>query len=656
MSYSIHPSKRPLIAIGVLLAGVGTMICPAFQIRVVAQPPENPTVASDNLQATGIPQPLATPLSSSSSPDDDAISSARTTRAVGTLTGQGTVGNIAKFTGTNAIGNSVMFENGGKVGIGTTTPTGLFSVKGTSASIYPIYSLGVGNAILGSSSGGIGIYGQHTNTTGDQSGVSGETSSTSANAAGVMGTSKATSAGAYSAGVRGANLGTGTAGFGVYGSHAGGGIGVYGLSAAGNGVWGESSNGIGMHGRHTSTSGTYPAILGESNSTAANAIGVQGIINSTSPGTDSAGVRGINNSTGGNGYGVYGSQAGSGVGVYGMTPNGNGVIGRSSTSTGVSGVSTSGFGAAGQSTNNYGLYGESTQSYGVYGTASNAAGVYGISSQSYGIYGTSSQGNGVYGTSSQSDGVYGNASNGAGVRGHSGGYSGVRGDSDGGEGVTGTGHIGVVGNANSVGGGTDGVKGVAFSSNSQSAGIEGNDGNGGNGSGYAGYFYGKVFIQGNLSVTGTLSKGAGSFKIDHPLHPSTEYLSHSFVESPDMMNVYNGNTTTNRKGQAWVTLPNYFQALNRDFRYQLTPMGQFAQVIVGQKIKGNRFLIRTDKPNVEVSWQVTGIRNDAYARQHRIRVEETKLGADRGKYLYPAGFGAGPNRQIGLKAPRLAAR
>ena len=97
-------------------------------------------------------------------------------------------------------------------------------------------------------------------------------------------------------------------------------------------------------------------------------------------------------------------------------------------------------------------------------------------------------------------------------------------------------------------------------------------------SGYAGYFAGRVH------VTGTLSKGGGSFKIDHPLDPENKYLSHSFVESPDMMNIYNGNVTTDANGETEVTLPEWFETLNRDFRYQLTVIGQFAQAIVSEKV------------------------------------------------------------------------
>jgi len=124
---------------------------------------------------------------------------------------------------------------------------------------------------------------------------------------------------------------------------------------------------------------------------------------------------------------------------------------------------------------------------------------------------------------------------------------------------------------------------------------------------------GKVLIGGDLDVGGTLTKGAGAFKIDHPLDPANKYLVHSFVESPDMMNIYNGNIVTDGSGKATVQLPDYFQALNMEFRYQLTVIGAFAQAIINKEVSNNQFEIATNQPNIKVSWQVTGIRHDAYA-------------------------------------------
>lgn len=152
---------------------------------------------------------------------------------------------------------------------------------------------------------------------------------------------------------------------------------------------------------------------------------------------------------------------------------------------------------------------------------------------------------------------------------------------------------------------------------------------------------GQLSASGSLEVTGIANvfgdltvTGAKNFRIDHPQDPENKYLYHSCIESPDMMNVYNGNIETDAEGFATVQLPGYFEALNIDFRYQLTVMGQFAQAIVKEKISDNQFIIQTDKPNVEVSWQVTGIRNDDYARENRVQPVVDKPLAERGSRLY----------------------
>ena len=143
---------------------------------------------------------------------------------------------------------------------------------------------------------------------------------------------------------------------------------------------------------------------------------------------------------------------------------------------------------------------------------------------------------------------------------------------------------------------------------------------------------------GNVAITGNLSKGGGSFKIDDPIDPENKYLYHSFVESPDMMNIYNGNITTDANGKATVELPKYFEALNMEFRYQLTVIGAFAQAIINKEVVNNQFEIATNQPNIKVSWQVTGIRHDAYANQNRIPNEVEKDVKDKGNYLHPKAF------------------
>lgn len=161
--------------------------------------------------------------------------------------------------------------------------------------------------------------------------------------------------------------------------------------------------------------------------------------------------------------------------------------------------------------------------------------------------------------------------------------------------------------------------------------------------GYAGYFFG------NVGVSGTLSKAAGSFKIDHPLDPENKTLSHSFVESPDMKNIYDGITVTDQNGEATIELPDWFMALNKDFRYQLTVIDQFAQAIILKKIENNNFQIKTNQPNVEVSWQITGIRHDPYAEQHRIPVEENKTAEESGRYLNPRVYDKPVEMAIGYR-------
>lgn len=233
----------------------------------------------------------------------------------------------------------------------------------------------------------------------------------------------------------------------------------------------------------------------------------------------------------------------------------------------------------------------------------------------------------------------------AGVKGQSGasngqGILGVN-NTNGGEGVrgstSGTGSAGVAGYSNF---GT-GVYGQSLGGGYA---IYGSNG-GSNTTGYAGYFNGRV------NVAGTLSKSGGSFKIDHPLDPANKFLSHSFVESPDMMNIYNGNVVTDADGYAIVTMPDWFEALNRDFRYQLTAIDDgddFVQVKVVKEIEGNAFVLRSSKAGVKISWQVTGVRHDAWAQVNRIPVEEVKSETERGRYLTPEVFGQSVELRIGL--------
>ncbi|MDQ3705587.1 MAG: S-layer homology domain-containing protein [Chloroflexota bacterium] len=241
---------------------------------------------------------------------------------------------------------------------------------------------------------------------------------------------------------------------------------------------------------------------------------------------------------------------------------------------------------------------------------------------------TSSHVQPLYSSSSSGVGVTGESTTGTGVRGYSPAGTGVQGNTISGNGVRGV--------------STSNGSGVSGSSHSGYA-VVGSSPNG-----HAGFFAGKVVVQGSLDVFGNVSKGGGSFKIDHPLDPENKYLYHSFVESPDMMNVYNGNVVLDGKGEANVQLPTYFEALNHEFRYQLTALGAPGpNLYIAEKIKDNSFKIAGGQPGMEVSWQVTGIRQDPYANEHRIPVEEDKAPDERGLYLYPDAYNQPDNKQIG---------
>jgi hypothetical protein len=314
------------------------------------------------------------------------------------------------------------------------------------------------------------------------------------------------------------------------------------------------------------------------------------------------GVYGYASTTSGTTYGVLGwSESTAGHGVHGWA------IATSGATYGVYGQS--------DSTAGRGVFGEATAdsgaTYGVFGQANSpdGCGVFGYASHdsfsAYGVYGESVGGSGVYGRASTTSGLaYGGyflstSSSGTGVLGWAVATSGLS--------------FGVFGRADST-------------------------------FGYAGFF------SGNVHVDGTLSKTGGSFKIDHPLDPANKYLYHSFVESPDMMNIYNGVVVLDEEGTAWVELPDWFEALNVEFRYQLTCIGGYAPVYIAQEIEANHFQIAGGTPQLKVSWQVTGIRQDPWAEANRIPVEQDKPAEEQGTYLHPELYGQ--PKELGLDYQR----
>ncbi|MCG2705927.1 MAG: hypothetical protein L6254_00050, partial [Candidatus Omnitrophica bacterium] len=278
-------------------------------------------------------------------------------------------------------------------------------------------------------------------------------------------------------------------------------------------------------------------------------------------------------------------------------------------------------GAVGISFTASGVYGGSTNGNGVYGLVNNA-GASGVVGQNQGA------GNGVAGVSVNGTGVYARSDT---------GYSGYF---DGGNGVLINGLL----NVRSGGIAGDIYTGRVFVGTSVVF-----------TPGHAIYFNpfggiltntslgvaGNLAVTGNADISGTLTKGSGGFIIDHPLDPKNKVLRHSFVESPDMKNIYDGIVVLDEDGQASVELPDYFTALNKDYRYQLTPIGAYAGVYIKREIQENKFVIAGGYKGLKVSWQVTGIRKDAFAQKNPIVVEEIKGAKNnfkKGEYLYPQVF------------------
>jgi hypothetical protein len=385
------------------------------------------------------------------------------------------------------------------------------------------------------------------------------------------------------------------------------------------------------------TNNTTATTTIRNNAASSSAVAIVGRTTYTGLAQQSRGVVGL--SAGENGVGVSGSAAvgTAAQGVLGVAAQGTGVRAAGG-QTGVLGTGTN-YGAYGKSTSNYGVFGDGgyagvfgTGPYGTYGSGT-SAGAIGTSGAGYGLYGL-----GAIGVVGIGDGNgygawgYNADSGGYGVVGQ-GGYRGVYG-SGGNAGVYGTsGYVGVWGNASATTGVNYGVYAATASTTD----------------GYAGVFSGKV------QVSGFLSKLGGGFKVDHPLAPADKYLVHSFVEAPEMLNIYSGTVTLDKAGKAKVALPSYFEAANRDFRYQLTAVGSaMPDLHVAAGVKGNTFSIAGGAASRQVSWQVTAARNDAWAVANPMEVEPKKAATEQGKFLTPKLFGKTDKDSV-VPAPEVIA-
>ena len=156
---------------------------------------------------------------------------------------------------------------------------------------------------------------------------------------------------------------------------------------------------------------------------------------------------------------------------------------------------------------------------------------------------------------------------------------------------------------------------------------------------------GDVYSNGGLYVL-----GAKYFRIDHPLDPENKYLKHICAESPEALNIYRGNIILDENGEAIVKLPDYFEAININFSYHLTPIGASSpDLYIKSEVKNNQFIIAGGKPNIKVSWEVYGERNDLYMQNNpeAKNPEPYKEIENRGRYLKPEFYNKPYNLKIG---------
>src|SRR5262249_16046990 len=112
---------------------------------------------------------------------------------------------------------------------------------------------------------------------------------------------------------------------------------------------------------------------------------------------------------------------------------------------------------------------------------------------------------------------------------------------------------------------------------------------------------GAAFLDGKGEVGGPLIKSGGGVRSDQPLLAGRKDLAHSVVESAEMKNLYDGVVSLDAHGGCSVELPKWFGALNCDFRYQLTSIGEPAPNLhIAREISNNRFDIAGGKSGMKV--------------------------------------------------------
>lgn len=153
-----------------------------------------------------------------------------------------------------------------------------------------------------------------------------------------------------------------------------------------------------------------------------------------------------------------------------------------------------------------------------------------------------------------------------------------------------------------------------------------------------------VYANGSLGATGTKT-----FRIDHPQDPENKYLRHFSIESNEVLNIYRGTATFDANGNAKIDLPTYFNSINRNVSYQLTPIGAYMPLYIKEKVtENNQFMVSGGVSGKEVSWTVYAERNDLYMQKnpHQRTVELNKRDHEKGHYLIPSLYGAGQDKAI----------
>ncbi|MCB9191697.1 MAG: hypothetical protein H6603_01600 [Flavobacteriales bacterium] len=152
-----------------------------------------------------------------------------------------------------------------------------------------------------------------------------------------------------------------------------------------------------------------------------------------------------------------------------------------------------------------------------------------------------------------------------------------------------------------------------------------------------------VFSNGNFTATGTKN-----FTIDHPTDPANKFLRHFSSESNEVLNIYRGNVTFDANGEALVEMPDYYDLINKNPSYQLTPIGGYMQLFIKEKLENDRFVIGGGTPGAEASWTVYAERNDPYLQQYPFHrdVEVEKREGQKGTYLMPQLYGEGMDKKM----------